>query len=90
MIDGGAILFLIGLIGLFACSSPAEKAMTRLHYRREHVASPPIQRAFRVPPPAPALEEIAARAEAALDADDLTRGVRDVASVYERAAAQRR
>jgi len=87
MIDGGIILFLIAAF-IAVAALPAERALARRAQHHE-ISARPVVAAFRIPPPAPSLDALAAQAEAALDADDLTRGVRDVSQVYRRAARHR-
>ena len=85
MIDGGITLFLIGII--LACAAPAERAMAqRRSERADIILRPHIASAFPFMPPSPALDQLAREAEAALDEDDLARGVRRLAAIYDTSA----
>ncbi|CAN5578989.1 hypothetical protein BH10PSE14_BH10PSE14_06930 [soil metagenome] len=88
MIEFGIALLLIAA-GLVV-AQPVEQAISHRRHERTHIAHEVLVRAFPAPVPTPALAELVRQAEETLDADDLTRGVRDVAAVYARATPAKR
>ena len=85
MIDGGITLFLIGI--LLTCAAPLERSIAERRWQKvELAAMVPIATAFPFVAASPSLDQLAREAEAALDEDDLARGVRRIGAVYDSSA----
>lgn len=79
----GLVLWVIALAIIFA--TPAARQIDARRQVRAPIAQQ-LEQAFCVlPPPAPSLDELAAQAQAALDRDQLTRGLRGIRDTYDRA-----
>lgn len=79
----GLVLWLIALALIFA--TPAARQIDARRQVRPPIAQQ-LEQAFQaLPPPAPSLDELAARAQAALERDQLTRGLRGIRDTYDRA-----
>ena len=79
----GLFIWLLALAIIFA--TPAARQIDARRQVRPPIAQQ-LEQAFRaLPPPAPSLDELAAQAQAALDRDQLTRGVCGIRDTYDRA-----
>lgn len=83
MIEFGVVLLLIAA-GLVV-AQPVEQAISHRRHERTHIAHDVLIRAFPAPVPTPAMAELMQQAQDALDADDLTRGLRAVSGTYDEA-----
>lgn len=83
MIDGGIILFFLAAVLAFA--GPTEKLIIgRRNCRVVMIANPPpLKSAFPVAPASRSLGELMHEAAAALDADDLMRGMHVTGEIYQ-------
>lgn len=78
----GLVLWVIALAIIFATPA-ARQIESRRHVRPPFAQA--LQQACPTPSPAPALDELLAKAEAALERDQLTRGLRGIQDAYDRA-----
>ncbi|MGW8134126.1 hypothetical protein ACWGNZ_00605 [Sphingomonas zeae] len=84
MIDGGIVMIVVGwLITIFP---PAERLVSGRRWSARPVAIGIVLRAaYPTPASSPSMTELVAGADAALMEDDLLRGERGVAEVYDQA-----
>ncbi|WP_433910363.1 hypothetical protein [Sphingomonas yabuuchiae] len=83
MIDGGAILIVVGW--LMMCAAPAEKMVAGRRAARPVVIGVVLRTAYPPPACSPSLIELVAAADAALENDALMLGERGVSDVYDQA-----
>ena len=82
MIDGGILIMIVSLVIMF---TPQGKTVTVVR-RQIHTINAGVALRTTYPPAMPSaqLTELVARADAALDQDSLTSGLRGVAAIYRR------
>lgn len=79
----GLLIWVLALAIIFA--TPAARQIDARRQLRPPIAQQ-LEQAFRaLPPPAPPLDELLVKAEAALERDQLTRGLRGIRDTYDRA-----
>lgn len=83
MIVEGLIMMLVALA--LTCATPAVRQLDARRHLRPPIAQPLEQAFGALPQPAPALDRLVAEAEAAIERDDLTRGIRGLRDLYDRA-----